>query len=464
MPPKESDALLHGNNDYSKQFSMDDEVDDGSSRTRRTNSLGGGGSVLNNLVAKFKSNGCQVLTAVVVGALVGVAIVGKPNTQRNSHRRPWLRSDFHDMGKNLTGPYQLVERQVGHEFFDYYDFRDGPDSISSAGYQTYVGRKRAEEIGIMNVTKTDQPDGHGYQEFVYMSSTPGVGPRDEHGSRLREAVRLEGKRRFHRGLFILDVEHMPAGEGVWPAFWTTDEESWPNNGEIDIVEGINNQDVVKTALHTSEDCDMYAHVPRYAWSGEWDSATGIPDTFTGELNYNNKVEADNCWVMAPHQWANQGCVAVSQENGTIGAAMNDIGGGVYVLEWDPTAGYIRSWVFKNGKVPKNLQQSITSVQRGDEEAVPDPSTWEVAPYAYFAIGDGSGCSSDHFRNHRLVINLAFCGTVAGNRFARDSPALYDQWNVKNDSVATCNAYIDSDPKELEEAYWKIRGVYVYERS
>ena len=43
----------------------------------------------------------------------------------------------------------------------------------------------------------------------------------------RESVRLEGKRRFDRGLFILDVEHMPSGCGVWPAWWLTDEEAWP---------------------------------------------------------------------------------------------------------------------------------------------------------------------------------------------------------------------------------------------
>lgn len=482
MSPKETDSLLHtggrrgdrsSTTTYDKHLSMDDDVemiDDNGCSTRHLlcggGDDGGGDGTTFHTFTRF---GCQALTIVVVGALIGFAINGKPCTQRqNSQSRPWLRSDFHDMGKNLTGPYHLVERQIGHDFFNYYDFRDGPDSIGSAGYQTYVGLKRAQQLGIMNVTTTPEPDQFGYQEFVYIKSTPGVGERDRYGNRFRESVRLEGKRRFHRGLFILDVEQMPTGCGVWPAFWTTDEESWPDNGEIDIVEGINTQDVVKTALHTSEDCSQYAHVPRWAWSGEWDTATGIPDTFTGKLNYDNRVEADNCWVMAPHQWQNQGCVAVSQENGTIGAAMNEIGGGVYVLEWDPAAGYIRSWVFKNGKVPRNLQLSISSVQRGvsggDNEVLPDPSTWEVAPYAYFAIGDGSGCSSDHFRNHRLVINLAFCGTVAGNRFARDCPALYNKWNVKNDSVATCNAYIDSDPDALEEAYWKIRGVYVYERS
>ena len=58
---------------------------------------------------------------------------------------------------------------------------------------------------------------------------------------------------------------------------------------------------------------------------------------------------------------------------------------------------------------------------------------------------------------RLVLNTAFCGSVCGNRF---------QLDCKNQSKTfeTCNDWIKSEPQELEEAYWKIRGVYVYQRQ
>lgn len=365
--------------------------------------------------------------------------------------------------RRATGPYRLLQRQVGKQFFEHYDFFDGADSAGSAGYQTYVGETRAKELNLANVTAEGKEDElqqqQQPQEFVYMQSLPG-----KNGG-FRESVRLEGKTRFNRGLFVLDVAHMPYGCGVWPAFWMTDEDNWPNNGEIDIVEGINTQSVVKTALHTSERCSMYAHVPAWAKTGVWDTSTGLPDTFTGQPNFNNHVEADDCWVMAPHQWANQGCVAVSTDNGTIGESMNAIGGGVYVLEWDPVNGYIKSWVFQNGEIPKNLQKSISTSNQDlkVDQVVPEPESWPT-PYAYFAIGDGSGCSNDHFKDMRLVFNLAFCGTVAGNRFFKDCPALSQQFNVSNDSVLTCNAYIQSEPESLSEAYWKIRGVYVYERE
>lgn len=58
---------------------------------------------------------------------------------------------------------------------------------------------------------------------------------------------------------------------------------------------------------------------------------------------------------------------------------------------------------------------------------------------------------------RLVFNLAFCGSVAGNRFQLDCPKIAKEFK-------TCNDWVKSDPDELKEAYWKIRGVYVYERE
>ena len=123
------------------------------------------------------------------------------------------------------GPYRLIEAQYGSSFFDYYDFYDGPDSLGSAGYNMYVSKEKAMQSEIASVK-----DENG-EEYVFMSSaSTSHGPRD--------SVRLEGKRRFDRGLFLLDVVHMPNGPGVWPAFWLTDESNWPRNGEIDILEGM----------------------------------------------------------------------------------------------------------------------------------------------------------------------------------------------------------------------------------
>jgi beta-glucanase (GH16 family) len=53
----------------------------------------------------------------------------------------------------------------------------------------------------------------------------------------RESVRLHSKESYNHGLFIIDLNHIPTGCGVWPAFWLTGK-SWGQNGEIDVSMGI----------------------------------------------------------------------------------------------------------------------------------------------------------------------------------------------------------------------------------
>jgi hypothetical protein len=272
----------------------------------------------------------------------------------------------------------------------------------------------------------------------------------------RNSIRLEGNRRFNRGLFIIDLRHMPAGCGTWPAFWLTDEANWPVNGEIDIVEGVNFQSVAKTALHSTKGCSM-DDIPLGTMTGDWDTATGIPNAKTGIPDMTVRY-AQNCFVYDPHQWLNQGCVATEAGGDSLGEPLNKKGGGIYALEWDPINTHIKTWVFTpHESAPENLVDAIRTASDPEEERVmPDPEQWPI-PYGYFGIGDGTSCSADHFRHMRLVFNLAFCGSVSGNRFHLDCKKQAEQFD-------TCNEWIKSDPKEMDEAYWKIRGVYVYERQ
>jgi hypothetical protein len=398
------------------------------------------------------------LAVVVAAFYVGSKVVGPPNQP--------------------TGPYQLIERQEGSEFFDYYSFYEGRDSVGSNGYLMYVSETTAANLGIVNVTyekdmldeydrerqrrkqegssninnrtsstkvKYDEKD----KPFIYMGSSPtDEGPRN--------SIRLEGNRRFNRGLFIIDLRHMPAGCGTWPAFWLTDEANWPVNGEIDIVEGVNFQSVAKTALHSTKGCSM-DDIPLGTMTGEWDTATGIPNAKTGIPDMTVRY-AQNCFVYDPHQWLNQGCVAGDSGGGSLGEPLNEKGGGIYALEWDPINTHIKTWVFTpHENAPENLVDAIrTASDPVEERVIPDPEQWPI-PYGYFGIGEGTSCSADHFRHMRLVFNLAFCGSVSGNRFQLDCKKQAEQFD-------TCNEWIKSDPKEMEEAYWKIRGVYVYERQ
>ncbi len=393
------------------------------------------------------------------------------------------------MGNVSNGP----AIQEGEDFFNYYTFYEGRDSVGSNGFNTYVSMQTAEALGIANVSYETSAANDVYfrhrkgsrrtetaEPFVYMSSSATeAGPRD--------SIRLEGKRRFNRGLFVIDLRHMPAGCGAWPAFWLTDEANWPVNGEIDIVEGVNYQNVAKTALHATKGCSM-DDVPEGVKTGGWDTAVGIPDSKTGIPDMTLRF-ATNCFVYDPHQWINQGCVAVDTAgNGTtLGIPLNKKGGGVYALEWDPINQHIRTWVFTpHVNVPDNLQQAMETTGFSPEQQVlPDPEMWPL-PYGYFpigktdddatcshvlrrphlrfagfsngvALGDDTYCAANHFRNMRLVINLAFCGSVSGNRYNLDCKA-------QSKKFPTCNDWVRSNPEEIREAYWKIRGVYVWERE
>ncbi len=170
-------------------------------------------------------------------------------------------------------------------------------------------------------------------------------------------------------------------------------------------------------------------------------------------------EAKDCYVYDPHQWLNQGCVAVSDEDGTIGEPLNKKGGGIFVLEWDPINKHISSFVFTpHSTVPENLRDTLRTASESDLEkrVDPDPRLWGL-PYAYFPIGQATQCSADHFRNMHIIFNMALCGSVAGNRFFKDCPLLKKKYG-------TCEKYVAANTPEMEEVYWKVRGVYVYERE
>ena len=94
-------------------------------------------------------------------------------------------------------------------------------------------------------------------------------------ARGRDSVRITSNNSYNDSIVILDLLHMPAGCGTWPAFWTLSEVGpWPIGGEIDIIEGkyrfpfllyrsmthlqlgVNMQPQNLASLHTTPGCNM----------------------------------------------------------------------------------------------------------------------------------------------------------------------------------------------------------------
>jgi len=304
----------------------------------------------------------------------------------------------------VSGSYVLQEHYTGGTFFNGWNFFTGGDPTH--GTVDYVTQAVAEQKGYVG-TKNGA---------VYigcdMSTVVKTGGR--------QSVRISTQQTFNSGLFVFDLQHMPTGCATWPAFWTVGP-GWPNAGEIDIIEGINVDSSVHTTLHTNNGCTM---------AGE---STSL---FTGKWAQDAHGPANNCYVNAPGQSANQGCSINGLPN-TYGAPFNAQGGGVYVTEWNSTL--IRMYFFPRGSIPAD----ITSGH-------PVPDSWGV-PYAFFTLG--SQCPANHFHDHVVVINLTFCGDWAGNAFKGDCP---------NDG--DCATFVRNNPTKFTEAYWLINYLSVFQQQ
>jgi len=56
-------------------------------------------------------------------------------------------------------------------------------------------------------------------------------------------LKTEGKKTFTRGRFEGRMK-LPYGQGMWPAFWMLGGNSWPNTGEIDIMENLGREPAI----------------------------------------------------------------------------------------------------------------------------------------------------------------------------------------------------------------------------
>ena len=139
--------------------------------------------------------------------------------------------------------------------------------------------------------------------------------------------------------------------------WTVGQDPWPNNGEIDIIEGVNTHLTNTMTLHTSAGCPVDG-----TQSGSYVTHDCGPET---PFNAGCGVQSDTC--------------------NSFGSGFNNVRGGVYATRWN--AGGIQIWFFPRAHIP----QDIT-------DGNPKPENWGL-PQANFS---GSCNFDSHFKNHRIV--------------------------------------------------------------
>ncbi|PLB41424.1 glycoside hydrolase family 16 protein [Aspergillus candidus] len=283
---------------------------------------------------------------------------------------------------------------TSNAFFDQFTFFT--DTDPTHGFVKYIDRGAAQNAGLVSA------DGGS----VYM----GVDFKNQ-ASGGRQSVRISSNKSYNHGLFILDLQHMPGGIcGTWPAYWLLGP-NWPNNGEIDIIEGVHEQTTNLMAAHTSDGCTI--------------ANTG----FSGAL------QSSNCYVSAPNQASNVGCSISAGSAQTYGAGFNGGGGGVYATEWTGSA--ISIWFWPRNAIPGD-------VSAGN----PNPAGWGT-PVARFA----GGCDVDaKFRDMQIVFDTTFCGDWAGSVWNSGSCAS---------KAGSCTDFVANNPGAFRDAYWRINSLKVY---
>ncbi|OQN95825.1 hypothetical protein B0A48_18110 [Cryoendolithus antarcticus] len=283
------------------------------------------------------------------------------------------------------------------KFFDQFSFFTAGDPTH--GFVDYIDQSSASDGGLINVTSSS----------VYM----GVDYTNVATSAGRQSVRITSNKSYNSGLVILDLEHMPGGIcGTWPAFWMVGPD-WPSNGEIDIIEGVNDQSVNDMTLHTGPGC-----------------------TISDNGGFSGEITTKDCDVNAAGQDTNAGCQIKTDDTNTYGSGFNANKGGVYATEWTESA--ISIFFFPRGSIPSDISGGS-----------PDPSGWGK-PLASFQ----GGCDiSSMFKEQQIVFDTTFCGDWAGNTWSSSSCSS---------KAATCNAFVQNNPSAFADAYWTVNSLKVYQ--
>ncbi|KAG2088388.1 uncharacterized protein F5147DRAFT_658725 [Suillus discolor] len=194
--------------------------------------------------------------------------------------------------KQLIGKtYMIQDFYRGGDFFKdvslIYDwiFAIGPDP--TGGNVIYQGQSDAQSKRLAYVDDCD----NSFILAVDSTSTVAAGGQ-------RASVRITSQKSYNGGLFIFDASYMPVGE-------------------IDIVEGVNNQGTNQMTLHT-----------------------GTNQTCTNEMTnstyqFSGKIVATDCYSTTH---ADSGCSIEGTDTSSFAYGFNNAEGGVFALLWDNSAG------------------------------------------------------------------------------------------------------------------------------
>ncbi|GAA5857484.1 hypothetical protein JCM8547_009296 [Rhodosporidiobolus lusitaniae] len=232
----------------------------------------------------------------------------------------------------------------------------------------------------------------------------------------RDSVRISSKAAVPiESIIIGDFERMPWGCATWPAFWTLGGGTWPDEGEIDILEGVNVDDTNQYTLHVKDsNCKQ---------------STSVDITGTAvEANNNCDGNADG----------NTGCSYAEVAENSYGEGFNGAGGGVFVTLF--SAASISVWFWSRADIPDDITSGS-----------PDSANWGKPS----ALWPKDSCDiASYFGDQTIVFDTTLCGDWAG------SSGVWSADSTCSAAASTCSDYV-KDAANFNEAWWVVNYVKVY---
>ncbi|KAH3950427.1 hypothetical protein HBI56_233500 [Parastagonospora nodorum] len=303
--------------------------------------------------------------------------------------------------------YNLKDDYTRNGYADFFDdFNFWTDGDPTNGTVDYVDQQSAWNNGLI---------GNGGNIYL------GVDHANVASGRGRKSVRLTSKATYNPGtLIVADITHMPETCGTWPSFWTTSATAyWPQEGEIDIVEQVNNAKHNRISIHVSDKQGRCYVDPNIDQTAERDRFTECSEE------------------------TNLGCNVNDRRENSFGSGFNNNNGGVYAMEW--TAWAVKVWFFPRDSIPTG--------DHGPLGSWPEPSEWGT-PTSVFRSSEGDGCDlNKHFKNQKIVINTTFCGWASA------------AWESSGCKASTgwekCEEYVWWNWSAFGDAFWTFNSLKVF---
>ncbi|KAH8834913.1 glycoside hydrolase family 16 protein [Flagelloscypha sp. PMI_526] len=306
--------------------------------------------------------------------------------------------------------WKLAESHQGTSFFDGWDFYT--DSDPTHGRVTFVPANAAFDSGLASVSNSSI--------FMRVDTEQTV-------SDTRQSVRITTRSQWSNGgLFMTDIQHMPTGCAVWPAWWSNGP-SWPDNGEIDILEGIHDATHNQMTLHTTVGCTL-------------------PSTDPGTLGMTGTLVGTTDCAVA--NTANAGCGVRAPESNSYGKGFNNAGGGVYAMLW--TSDGIEVHFFSRGSIPSDIKNGS-----------PTPESWPT-PQARFPA---TQCDPFKiFKQQSFIFDTTLCGDWAGSAWNSAGSPGQEESCASRTGFSSCEEYVRQRGDAFTEAFWEVNWVRIYKQK